>query len=241
MERNKKKNSDKVSIATMGESYPSQDRRRGHTSTQKANGFKRKLKDFLEFCDSATEPKLESMMEKLSAWVAFKRFLNLLDNIIAAGLFSFFVAWTANYLGYHAEPDLGAAISKSLSEFVPDSPKEALLFLFYLCAFWRTIRITRVMPFNRYVDKDVLLCVGITFIAVFVFISLVIYATEMKMILAFGETEEEAKDPNIPFYVAGLRWGVFIALFAYRRILLPRRLKEYKLPDIRIPLPINKE
>ena len=204
-------------------------------------GFRNKLISRFSWCDLSLDPDLKQLIENLTPWVAFKRFLNLLDNIIAAGLFSFFVAWTANYLGYHAEPDLGAAISKSLSEFVPDSPKEALLFLFYLCAFWRTIRITRVMPFNRYVDKDVLLCVGITFIAVFVFISLVIYATEMKMILAFGETEEEAKDPNIPFYVAVLRWGVFIALFAYRRILLPRRLKEYKLPDIRIPLPINKE
>ena len=180
-------------------------------------------------------------MEELNIWVAFKRFLNLLDNIFAAGLFSFFMAWTANYLGYHAESGLGAAISKSLSEIVPGSPKEALLFLFYLCAFWRTIRITRVMPLNRYVDKNILLYVGIAFIAVFIFISSVIYATEMKMILMFEQTEEEAKDPNIPFYVAGLRWGAFAALFAYRRILLPRRLKEYKLPDIRIPLPINKE
>lgn len=89
------------------------------------------------------------------------------------------------------------------------------------------------------VDKDILLCVGITFIWVFMFFSLVIYANEMKMILAFGQTEEEAKDPHIPFYVTGLRWGVFAALFVYRRILLPMRFKEYKLPDIRIPLPIK--
>ncbi|MBP5473570.1 MAG: hypothetical protein J6X92_02270 [Bacteroidales bacterium] len=233
MTRKKEKINDKGSIATMGEGHPSQDNQR--------NGFRWKLKGLLEFCDSATEPKLESMMEKLSPWVAFKRSMNLLDNIFAAGLFSFFVAWTANYLGYHAEPDLGSAISKSLNEIIPGSPKEALLFLFYLCAFWRTIRITRVMPLDRYVDKNILLYVCIAFIAVFIFISLVIYATEKKMILVYGETEKEAQDPNIPFYVAGLRWGAFAALFAYRRILLPRRLKEYKLPDVRIPLPIKKK
>ena len=170
-------------------------------------------------------------MEKLNIWVAFKRFLNLLDNIFAAGLFSFFMAWTANYLGYNAELDLGSSISKSLTEIIPHSLTDTLYFLFYLCTFWRIVRVTKVMPFNRYVNKYILLIVVIAFIAGAFSFGGFIYASEKKMEIMFGRTGDAARLSDYPFYVVGLRWGLGIALFAYRRCILRYQISEWKVPN----------
>ena len=190
-------------------------------------GFRNKLISRFSWCDLSRDPDLKHMIEEMSPWVAFKRFLNLLDNIFAAGLFSFFVAWTANYLGYNAELDLGSSISKSLTEIIPHSLTDTLYFLLYLCAFWRTIRVTKVMPFNQYVDKYILLIVAMAFIAGFALSGGCLYVSEKRLMVLFGYTEEEAKLSDDPFYVMGLRWGVGVALFTYRRVILRHQISEW--------------
>ena len=207
-----------------GYGYSSQGK---HDSFPEESEFKQKLKSLFEKFDSATSPHMKYMMEKLNPWVAFKRFLNVLDNIFAAGLFSFFVAWTANYLGHNAELDLGSSISKSLTEIVPHSLTDTLYLLLYLCAFWRTIRVTKVMPFNQYVDKYILLIVAMAFIAGFALSGGCLYVSEKRLMVLFGYTEEEAKLSDDPFYVMGLRWGVGVALFTYRRVILRHQISEW--------------
>ena len=180
--------------------------------------------------NSALNPHISSSMEKLNIWVAFKRFLNLLDNIFAAGLFSFFMAWTANYLGYNAELDLGSSISKSLTEIVPHSLTDTLYFLLYLCAFWRTIRVTKVMPFNRYVNKTILIVCAIIFVSTAFTIPAFIYGLEQRGI-GLGQSEEEARLTDNPYFVVGLRWGMFWSLLVYRRIFLRHQISEWKVPN----------
>ena len=180
--------------------------------------------------NSALNPHISSSMEKLNIWVAFKRFLNLLDNIFAAGLFSFFVAWTANYLGYNAELDLGSSISKSLTEIIPHSLTDTLYFLLYLCAFWRIVRVTKVMPFNRYVNKTILIVCAIIFVFLTLAVPVFIYLDEQRG-LWLGQSEEEARLTDNPYFVVGLRWGMFWSLFAYRRIFLRHQISEWEIPS----------
>ena len=169
-------------------------------------------------------------MEKLNIWVAFKRFLNLLDNIFAAGLFSFFMAWTANYLGYNAELDLGSSISKSLTEIIPHSLTDTLYFLLYLCAFWRIVRVTKVMPFNRYVNKTILIVCAIIFVFLTLAVPVFIYLDEQRG-LWLGQSEEEARLTDNPYFVVGLRWGMFWSLLVYRRIFLRHQISEWEIPS----------
>ncbi len=180
--------------------------------------------------NSALDSHISSGMEELNIWVAFKRFLNLLDNIFAAGLFSFFVAWTANYLGYNAELDLGSSISKSLTEIIPHSLTDTLYFLLYLCAFWRIVRVTKVMPFNRYVNKHILIVCAIIFVSTAFTIPAFIYGLEQRGI-GLGQTEEEARIAENPYLVIGLRWGLFLTLFAYRRCILRYQISEWEVPN----------
>ena len=180
--------------------------------------------------NSALDSNISSGMEELNIWVAFKRFLNLLDNIFAAGLFSFFVAWTANYLGYNAELDLGSSISKSLTEIIPHSPTDTLYFLLYLCAFWRIVRVTKVMPFNRYVNKHILIVCAIIFVFLTLAVPVFIYLDEQRG-LWLGQSEEEARLTDNPYFVVGLRWGMFWSLFAYRRVILRYQISEWKVPN----------
>ena len=183
-----------------------------------------------ELLNSALNPHISSKMEKLNIWVAFKRFLNLLDNIFAAGLFSFFVAWTANYLGYNAELDLGSSISKSLTEIIPHSLTDTLYFLLYLCAFWRIVRVTKVMPFNRYVNKHILIVCAIIFVFLTLAVPVFIYLDEQRG-LWLGQSEEEARLTDNPYFVVGLRWGMFWSLFAYRRGILRYKISEWEVPN----------
>ena len=180
--------------------------------------------------NSALDSHISSGMEELNIWVAFKRFLNLLDNIFAAGLFSFFVAWTANYLGYNAELDLGSSISKSLTEIIPHSLTDTLYFLLYLCAFWRIVRVTKVMPFNRYVNKTILVVCAIIFVSTAFTIPAFIYGLEQRR-MGLGQTEEQARIAENPYLVIGLRWGLFLTLFAYRRIFLRHQISEWEIPS----------
>ena len=153
------------------------------------------------------------LIEDLSAWVFVKRLLIVVDNIIAAGLFTFFVIWVNNYLGFEGyKYDFSSSISKSISDINMNLTEESLYFLLYLILLWRAPRITKVMPLKFYFHQFVLLMTATFFAIIFLTYGLG-YLIKLEKLAYSIE--------RYPFVVPALRWSVLSSLCFYRRIYLP--------------------
>ncbi len=166
--------------------------------------------------DLSTDKKISYMIEDLSAWVVIKRFLIVVDNVVAALLFGFFWEWLKNYLGYDsAGCDFSCAINKSIDEIASNPEGEILYFLMYCVLFWRPIRLTRIMPLRYYFAHKLgrLMLAVVAMSAVFIGILYWSYPSEI-----FYPRSNIVED--YPYVVTVILVSVVILLLFYRRLYL---------------------
>lgn len=159
------------------------------------------------------------LIEDLSPWVAVKRFLIAVDNVIAAGMFSIYVSWTNNYAEGNLCLDIVSSLCKSVKDITSHLSGEIPYFLFYLFMFWRAPRLTKVLHLNYYFNKKVFLGGAIIVFIVFDAIS----AGYLKVHLRdfwVGDIRESLSQDYPVLKRQLLQWSVFLILFLYRRIYL---------------------
>ena len=211
--------SDEEIQPTQGESSSNGNTEQGisRISSQKG-GFISKLKHILTFFNLSNYKYAEYQIEEMSAWVAIKRFLIVVDNVIAAGLFCVLVSWTGIYLTPETNLDLCSSVIKSINDITLNFPEELPYFLFYLFMFWRAPRITKKMPLNYYFDKEILkICLYV--LALLGIIILGVCSDDLRYHM-FGI--EHPHDGSI--LISSVRISVFLLLFIYRRIILWTRV-----------------
>ena len=175
-------------------------------------GFRNKLISRFSWCDLSRDPDLKQLIENLTPWVAFKRFLIVVDNVIVAGLFGFFVLWLNNYLGYYENCDFYGAISKSIQDIKSNYGEELLFFLLYYIAFARPVRLTKRMPMEYYfIDRIGGIVIITTSIAVFLFFGI----GYLFRVSRFGDYINQ-----YPYILPSIKTCVAFTLILYRRIYL---------------------
>lgn len=157
--------------------------------------------------------EIRCLIEDLTPWVLVKRIFIVLDNLIAAGLFTFFYVWVNNYWGFEGyKYDFSSSISKSISDINMNLTEESLYFLLYLVLLWRAPRITKVMPLKYYTHRALL--------------PIIIACLSMGFIIfgigyLFKFEKMRYTYEHYPYIVPALTMSVFMALCFYRRIYLP--------------------
>lgn len=206
--------------AEQNNSFEPQPRQEVEKNTcEPTKGFRKKLKSFISRCDLSRDPDLKHMIEEMSPWVATKRLLIVVDNVITAGLFSIYVSWTNNFVGGNPDPDLMGSLCKSVNDVTSHLLGEIPYFLFYLFMFWRAPRFTKVLPLNRYLNKTVFWA-GVTIVfLVFDMISGGFLKTHMKDLWC-GDIREPLSEYYPTFKRYLLLGSVFLILFLYRRVYL---------------------
>ena len=186
-------------------------------------GFRNKLISRFSWCDLSRDPDLKQLIENLTPWVAFKRFLIVVDNIAAAALFGLFSLWLHNWLDYDKDYNVIAAISQSIQDVKLNFRTEIFYFLLYYIAFARPIRLTKIMPLNYYITDRlaVAVIIGITVISfAFMGSSYVISTSKIGYSIYV-----------YPYTLPAISTSVALVLFLYRRVYLTVHIKWF-VPDI---------
>lgn len=143
------------------------------------------------------------LKEPLSPWVMLKRFLLVIDNILAAFFFIFFWIGIEYYFG---EESLLGSINASWNFFQDPPILTVWAFSFLLVIFWRPLRYTKIMPLSHYVNDFVL----------FIWIVFLIMVTVFSFLTLGRFTSYD----DLPYGVTFFRHTALLFLFVYRRIYL---------------------
>ncbi len=181
------------------------------------------LKSKFKYFDISQFEDIDKLIENLTPWVAFKRFLIVVDNIAAAALFGLFSLWLHNWLDYDKDYNVIAAISQSIQDVKLNFRTEIFYFLLYYIAFARPIRLTKIMPLNYYITDRlaVAVIIGITVISfAFMGSSYVISTSRIGYSIYV-----------YPYTLPAISTSVALVLFLYRRVYLTVHIKWF-VPDI---------
>lgn len=162
--------------------------------------------------DLSTDKKISYMIEDLSAWVVIKRFLIVVDNVIAAGLFAFFSVWINVYLGLEGYvEDFGSSVSMMITDIRLNLLETLLYFSLYLVLLWRSPEKIEPMSLDVYLKKYMPIALAILLVIV-----LGGYlACRRLMVERMG-----CADGNYPFIPSIIRWTILSTLFYYRHFIL---------------------